>query len=160
VVYAMQTAGRPVVVSSFIIAAGFSVLLLSDFQLVSEFGGLTALTIVYCLVADLFVLPAQLLARKRSREKTEESDVTPALLTLGERSIAALLVEHSVEKASFRLLGEETTWLGPRTSAVIVTWLSRDRVSFGWITGVDEEATPVLQIEWSDERPGPPGRRR
>jgi predicted RND superfamily exporter protein len=169
VVYAMQTTGRPVVVSGFIIAAGFSVLLLSDFQLISEFGGLTALTIVYCLGADLLVLPAQLLARKQPREKTKESDVMlgaegsgrggppPALLTFDGRSIPALLVQHSGEKASFRLLGEATTWLGWRASSVIITWLSGGRVSSGQITGVDDVATPVLRVEWSEEGPGPKG---
>jgi predicted RND superfamily exporter protein len=167
VVYAMQTTGRPVLVSSFIITAGFSILLLSDFQLISEFGGLTALTIVYCLGADLLVLPAQLLAWKRSREKAEESDVmigvehlggtgpAPALLTFDGRSIPALLVQHSGEKASFRLLGEGSSWLGWRASSVIVTWLSRAPLSFGRITGIDEVANPVLSVEWAEEKPGP-----
>lgn len=167
VVYAMQTAGRPVVVSSLTIAAGFSVLALSHFQLVSEFGALTALTMAYCLGADLLVLPAQLLARKRSGDRAAETEVIlgaeglgvrrpePALLTFDGRSIPALLVQHSGEKASFRLLGEGTSWLGWRASSVLVTWLSGARASSGQITGVDEVATPVLRVEWSEGRLDP-----
>ena len=42
---------------------GFSLLLLSDFGSVAELGSLTAMTMIYCLVADLLVLPAQMLVR-------------------------------------------------------------------------------------------------
>ena len=62
-----------------------------------------------------------------------------------------LMVAMQREKASFRLLGEWATWLGWRASPVIVTWFSGGRVSSGQITGLDEVATPVLRVEWSEE---------
>jgi hypothetical protein len=87
-------------------------------------------------------------------EALGSGSAAPALLTFEGRSIPALLVQQSGGKASFRLLGEGSTWLGWKVSSVIVRWLSGGRVSSGQITGVDEVATPVLRVEWSDERPG------
>ena len=58
---AILTTGRPIVVSSLVVVLGFSLLLFSDFASVAELGCLTALTMIYCLLADLLVLPAQLL---------------------------------------------------------------------------------------------------
>lgn len=64
VLHAIITTGRPVVVTSLIVVIGFSFLLLSEFGSVAELGALTAMTMVLCLLADLFVLPALLLASK------------------------------------------------------------------------------------------------
>jgi predicted RND superfamily exporter protein len=157
IVHAMQTTGRPVVVTTLTVAAGFSVLLLSDFKLISEFGGLTALTIVYCLAADLLLLPAQLLmgrARRRTRQEAELTTSTvaqsAALLTFDGRAVPALLIQESGEKASFRLMGEESGWRGWRDSPVRVEWLNGEAVARGQIAGLDEVATPVLRVEWED----------
>jgi uncharacterized protein len=57
---ALLHAGPPVIASTCVVVLGFSVLCLSEFRAVAQLGGLTALTMVYCLIADLFVLPAQL----------------------------------------------------------------------------------------------------
>ena len=57
---ALVLTGRPVVVAGLVVSLGFSILLFSDFRSVAELGALTALTMVYCLVADLLILPAQL----------------------------------------------------------------------------------------------------
>jgi predicted RND superfamily exporter protein len=64
VIYALVSTGRAVVLSALVISIGFSVLLYSNFRSVAELGALTALTMIYCLVADLLILPAQLLLRK------------------------------------------------------------------------------------------------
>lgn len=58
-VYAVMTAGKPVVISTLLIASGFSCLLLSEFRTIAALGGFTALTIVYCMLSDLLFLPAQ-----------------------------------------------------------------------------------------------------
>ena len=160
VIYALQTTGRPVVLTSLIIVAGFSILSLSGFKVVSEFGGLTALTILYCLGADLLVLPAQLLHRRgrarssgagTSAESVTDSEGHPsvaALLTFDGRAVPALLEEESGNKASFRLIGEENTWRGSGESAVTANWLDGDSPAQGHLSGVDDVSTPVLRIEW------------
>ncbi len=71
VLHALMTTGRPVVVSSFVVVLGFSFLLFSEFGSVADLGFLTALTMIYCLIADLFVLPAQLLVSKRCRNEPD-----------------------------------------------------------------------------------------
>ena len=68
VLRALLTTGRPILVTTVLIVAGFGVLLLSEFRSVAHLGAFTALTMVYCLFGDLLVLPAQLLARTRRSE--------------------------------------------------------------------------------------------
>jgi len=161
IVEAMQVTGRPVVITGLTVVLGFSVLLLSDFKLISDFGGLTALTILYCLGADLVVLPAQLLVVRRFARKEgiagESREWKPALLSFEERAMPALLVQRSGEKASFRLLGEENGWRGWHEAEVRVDWLDNEPRGRGQIAGVDEVATPVLRVEWDDRSPGEDG---
>ena len=128
--------------------AGFLVLVLSDFRLISEFGGLTALTMVFCLIADLLVLPAQLIAGHALSFRSKAARAV--LLNIGGRCVTALLVHESGGKASFRLLGEEDSphpWKG---TEVEIDWLLRDGKSLGRLIGVDEVATPIVEIEWLD----------
>ncbi len=56
--------GRPIAITSGMLAAGFGVIALSSFATLQEFGLLFATTIGLCLVADLLLLPA-LLVRLR-----------------------------------------------------------------------------------------------
>ena len=53
--------GRPIVVTSCMIVAGFLVVAFSDFATLREFGVLTAVTMGLCLLADLVLLPAFLI---------------------------------------------------------------------------------------------------
>lgn len=50
--------GRPIVITSLMLAAGFLVLTLSGFATIREFGALSALVMLLCLAADLTLLPA------------------------------------------------------------------------------------------------------
>ncbi len=56
--------GRPIVVTSLMLVGGFSVLGLSGFATLREFGQLASVTMVLCLAADLALLPA-ILVRAR-----------------------------------------------------------------------------------------------
>ena len=53
--------GRPMVISSLMLMAGFLTITISGFATIREFGWLSALTIVICLAADMFMLPAVLM---------------------------------------------------------------------------------------------------
>ncbi len=61
VVYAFNTVGRALVITSIVLIAGFLVLSLSSFKLNSGMGLLTAIVIGFALVADFFLLPALLM---------------------------------------------------------------------------------------------------
>lgn len=89
VLYALMTTGRPVVISSFVVVLGFSFLLFSEFRSIAELGLLTALTMIYCLVADLFVLPAQLLFSKHCRDEPD-----PFILNCKGRPVVASGVQN------------------------------------------------------------------
>jgi len=54
---AMRHVGRPIVFTSVAIFCGFLILGLSEFLPIAFFGILTAITMVYCLVCDLIILP-------------------------------------------------------------------------------------------------------
>jgi len=60
--YAFDTVGRAVVVTTVILIAGFSILMLSHFGFNSDMAKLTSITIAAALVLDLLLLPAILLA--------------------------------------------------------------------------------------------------
>jgi predicted RND superfamily exporter protein len=60
--YAFTSVGPALVVTSIIIAAGFLVLALSSFDMNASMGKLTAVTVVFALVADFFLLPPLLMA--------------------------------------------------------------------------------------------------
>jgi predicted RND superfamily exporter protein len=61
----MRRVGRPVVISSLMLVAGFLTITVSGFATIAQFGYLTALTMVICLTADLVMLSA-LLVRARA----------------------------------------------------------------------------------------------
>ena len=61
----MREVGRPMVISSLMLIAGFLTITVSGFATIREFGWLSALTMVICLLADLVMLPA-LLVRARA----------------------------------------------------------------------------------------------
>jgi predicted RND superfamily exporter protein len=60
--YAFTSVGPALVVTSIIIAAGFLVLALSSFDMNASMGKLTAVTVVFALVADFFLLAPLLMA--------------------------------------------------------------------------------------------------
>ncbi len=61
----VRDVGRPVVVTSAMLVAGFLTITLSGFATLREFGALTAATMLLCLGTDLLLLPA-LLVRSRA----------------------------------------------------------------------------------------------
>ena len=61
VVYAFSTVGRALVITSFVLIAGFLVLSLSSFELNSGMGLLTAIVIAFALAADFLLLPPLLM---------------------------------------------------------------------------------------------------
>ena len=65
VLVTMREVGRPMVISSLMLIAGFLTITVSGFATIREFGWLSALTMVICLAADLVMLPA-LLVRARA----------------------------------------------------------------------------------------------
>jgi predicted RND superfamily exporter protein len=56
--HALDYVGRPVVVTSLLLAAGFAALLLGNFEPSRQIGMVTAIIVVMALVANLFLLPA------------------------------------------------------------------------------------------------------
>jgi len=73
--YAFSTVGVALMVTAFVLIAGFAVLTLSTFRLNENMGQLTAIAIAAALVADFLLLPALLLTldkRKRSRLDANE----------------------------------------------------------------------------------------
>ena len=60
--------GRPMVVTSIMLVAGFLVMLFSSFATLREFGFLTAITMGLCLATDVGMLPALLVVLKRLSE--------------------------------------------------------------------------------------------
>lgn len=63
--YCMRTVGRPIVITSVMLIVGFSVMLISEFVTLGQFGALAAMTMAVCLSTDLGLLPA-LLVRFRA----------------------------------------------------------------------------------------------
>ncbi len=68
--YAFNTVGMALWVTALVLAAGFLVLSQSSFQLNSWMGALTALTIVFALAADFFLLPPILLKLDRGGQRS------------------------------------------------------------------------------------------
>jgi len=56
----MRHVGRPIILTSIAICFGFGVLAFSQFVPVASFGILAAITMIYCLLCDLVLLPALL----------------------------------------------------------------------------------------------------
>ena len=67
--YAFQTVGKAIMVTTVVLAAGFSVLMQSSFGFNADMGKLTAITIVVALVLDLILLPALLLTIDKVKTK-------------------------------------------------------------------------------------------
>lgn len=59
--YAFSNVGTALLVTSFVLVAGFSVLAFSSFEINASMGALTAIAIVFALVADFLFLPSLLL---------------------------------------------------------------------------------------------------
>jgi predicted RND superfamily exporter protein len=57
----MRRTGRPITLTSFILAAGFAIIMLGSFTTTVSFGLVSAFVLLTALVADLVVLPAALL---------------------------------------------------------------------------------------------------
>jgi len=103
VLRALLTTGRPILLTTILIVAGFGALLLSEFRSVAFLGAFTALTMVYCLLGDLLVLPAQVLARWQ--RPGAPAPVAVAVETDGSLW-TALLQEHPSGLRTLAFLGE------------------------------------------------------
>ena len=66
---ALASSGRAVFLSALTLMAGFAVLLLSGFLPVRQFGELSLVTLVACLVADLWLLPVLLVLSGRVAQR-------------------------------------------------------------------------------------------
>jgi predicted RND superfamily exporter protein len=75
--YAFETVGAPIIATTIILAAGFTLLTASSFKLNDEMGLLTALAIVVALIVDFLLLPALLMFGYRHPEtlETENADI-------------------------------------------------------------------------------------
>ncbi|MCR9254183.1 MAG: MMPL family transporter, partial [bacterium] len=73
--YAFSTVGKALLVTSFVLVAGFAVIAQSDFGLNSDMGKITALIILLALALDFLMLPALLLLfpSKRSQDIKKET---------------------------------------------------------------------------------------
>jgi len=61
VVFSFKTVGAPIMMTTIILACGFSVLAFSGFKINSDMGTMTAITIVFALILDFLFLPAVLI---------------------------------------------------------------------------------------------------
>ena len=62
IVESMRLSGRPIIYANIALAATFAVFAVSNFQPVSDFGLLSAVTIIGCLIEDLVLLPSRLIS--------------------------------------------------------------------------------------------------
>lgn len=62
--YAMSNVGRSIIITTIVLAGGFSILAMSDFNVNAYMGAMVSLTILIALVLDLVLLPLILLNRK------------------------------------------------------------------------------------------------
>lgn len=60
IIESMRLSGRPIIYANVALAATFAIFAVSNFQPVSDFGLLSAVTIIGCLVEDLVLLPSRL----------------------------------------------------------------------------------------------------
>ncbi len=63
--YAISIVGKPIIVTSFVLGTGFTVLALSDFNVNAYMGAMVAITIFLALILDLILLPLCLLFTDR-----------------------------------------------------------------------------------------------
>ncbi|GLR70310.1 efflux RND transporter permease subunit [Agaribacter marinus] len=83
--YAFDNVGRALIVTTFVLAAGFAVLAQSSFALNADMGLLTAMTIVIALVVDFFFLPPLLIwldKKSGSGQHAKNDSVGDAQVTL------------------------------------------------------------------------------
>jgi predicted RND superfamily exporter protein len=69
--YSFKMVGPALVVTSLVLAAGFFVLSFSSFNMNSDMAILTAITIVYALLADFILLPPLLMKLDKGRFSLE-----------------------------------------------------------------------------------------
>jgi predicted RND superfamily exporter protein len=69
----LESAGKPIIITSVILVVGFLIFLFSDFQYTRNLGMLISFTMASALLGDLFVLPALLLVFKPVGRKAELS---------------------------------------------------------------------------------------
>ncbi len=80
--YAFSNVGVALLVTTFVLAAGFLVLSMSAFELNSAMGLLTAITIVIALIIDFLFLPPLLIAlEERQNENKDKKEVLTDLAT-------------------------------------------------------------------------------
>lgn len=72
--YAFSHVGKALVVTTIVLAAGFSVLTFSTFTMNSDMGLLTAITIVIALVTDFLLLPAILITYEKESKNVQASN--------------------------------------------------------------------------------------
>lgn len=82
--FAFQSVGQALVVTTIILTVGFAILSFSPFRLNSWMAQLTAIVIVFALIADFFLLPALLLTMDRKKDNQnnaphdiKQSEATP-----------------------------------------------------------------------------------
>lgn len=76
--YVYAEVGAAVVITSLVLCAGFAVLMLSPFSMNWGMGALTASTILFALVGELFLMPGLLLWLEREKKANEAVAVVPA----------------------------------------------------------------------------------
>ncbi|MDG1287909.1 MAG: MMPL family transporter [Rickettsiales bacterium] len=76
--YAFSTVGSALIITTFILIAGFGILILSSFQMNVTLGLLTAIMIGCALIADFFLLPPLLIAIDRTK-KTKDTQQEESL---------------------------------------------------------------------------------
>ncbi|HEX9005390.1 MAG TPA: hypothetical protein VGB07_36120, partial [Blastocatellia bacterium] len=60
IIESMRLSGRPMIYANIALAVTFAIFAVSNFEPISSFGLLSAVTIIGCLVEDLVLLPARL----------------------------------------------------------------------------------------------------
>lgn len=70
--YALSNVGVALMITTIVLVAGFSVLMLSTFKLNFQLGAITALTISIALILDFFLLPALLILLDKREYKSIE----------------------------------------------------------------------------------------
>jgi predicted RND superfamily exporter protein len=72
IVNTVRTVGRPILVTSVALSAGFLVVCLSNFQPIRQFGILSSVTMAVALLADLFLLPPLLITLRIGDDRKEK----------------------------------------------------------------------------------------
>ena len=67
--YAFNSVGRALIVTTFVLTVGFSILAMSSFRLNSDLGLLTSIILVVALIVDFLFLPAFLMVFDRDKKQ-------------------------------------------------------------------------------------------